>query len=74
MAHPTHNNHSPYGPSPSLPPQWTQLQTRKKNMKTLFDSMRDYQFEKVREQPDKILTEDTRALTDEDLMRWVGLS
>lgn len=32
--------------------------------------MRDYQFEKVREQPDKALTEDTRVLTDEDLMRY----
>ena len=39
-------------------------------MKTLFESMRDYQFEKVREQPDKALTEDTRVLTDEDLMRY----
>lgn len=47
------------------------MQSRKKNMKTLFESMRDYQFEKVREQPDKALTEDTRVITDEDLMRWV---
>ena len=46
------------------------MQTRKKNMKSLFEEMRDYQFEKVREQPDKILTEDTRALTDEDLNRF----
>ena len=38
-------------------------------MRTLFESMRDYQFEKVREQPDKAL-EDTRMLTDEDLMRY----
>ena len=51
--------------------QWTQLQMRKKNMKTLFESIRDYQFEKVRMEPDKALTEDTRVLTDEDLMRWV---
>ena len=55
------------------PLQWTQLQSRKKNMKTLFESIRDYQFEKVRMEPDKALTEDTRVLTDEDLMRWVGV-
>ena len=40
-------------------------------MKTLFESIRDYQFEKVRMEPDKALTEDTRVLTDEDLIRWV---
>lgn len=49
--------------------QWTQLQNRKKNMKSLFDRMRDYQFEKVREKPDTALTEDTRVLTDEDMAR-----
>ncbi len=42
-------------------------------MKTLFESIRDYQFEKVRVEPDKALTEDTRVLTDEDLMRWVSV-
>ena len=33
--------------------------------------MRDYQFEKVKEEPDKALTEDTRVLTDEDIMRYI---
>jgi len=49
--------------------QWTQLQVKKKNMKDLFERMRDYQFEKVREKPDTALTEDMRVLTDEDMAR-----
>ncbi len=49
--------------------QWTQMQNRKKNMRVLFERMRDYQFEKVREKPDTALTEDMRVLTDEDLAR-----
>ena len=51
--------------------QWMQLKTRKQDMRRLFERMRDYQYEKVREEPDKALTEDTRVLTDEDMMRWV---
>ena len=53
------------------PLQWMQLNTRKQDMRRLFERMRDYQFEKVKEEPDKALTEDTRVLTDEDIMRCV---
>ena len=51
-----------------------QLKTRKQDMRRLFERMRDYQFEKVKEEPDKALTEDTRVLTDEDIMRCVCVS
>ena len=46
-----------------------QLRIRKQNMRQLFERMQRYQFEKVREQPDKALTEDTRALQDDDVQR-----
>ena len=40
-------------------------------MQQLFERMQRYQFEKVREQPDKALTEDTRVLQDDDIQRSV---
>ena len=49
--------------------QWMQLNNRKQSMRRLFERMRDYQFEKVREQPDKVLTEDTRPISEEDFTR-----
>ena len=66
--------HAPSFSPPShtlTPSQWMQLKTRKQDMRRLFERMRDYQFEKVKEEPDKALTEDTRVLTDEDIMRYV---
>ena len=39
-------------------------------MAKLFQRLQDYQFEKVREQPDKALTEDTRPLSEEDITRY----
>ena len=53
--------------------QWMQLRLRKQNMRQLFERMQRYQFEKVREQPDKALTEDTRALQDDDVQRSASL-
>ena len=50
--------------------QWVQLQQRKSNLKHLFEKMQDWQFEKVREEPDKVLTEDNRALQEEDIQRY----
>ena len=50
--------------------QWMQLKQRKGQMVRLFQRLQDYQFEKVREQPDKALTEDTRPLSEEDIARW----
>ena len=49
--------------------QWLQLKQRKAQMVKLFQRLQDYQFEKVREQPDKALTEDTRPLSEEDIIR-----
>lgn len=47
-----------------------QLCMRKKNMRRLFERMQAFQFEKVQEQPDKALTEDSRSLQEEDIQRW----
>ena len=55
---------------PVFRPQWMQLKQRKGQMVRLFQRLQDYQFEKVREQPDKALTEDTRPLSEEDIARW----
>ena len=41
-------------------------------MAQLFLRLQDYQFQKVREEPDKALTEDTRPLTEEDIARQAG--
>ena len=38
-------------------------------MVRLFQRLQDYQFEKVREQPDKALTEDIRPLSEDDITR-----
>ena len=56
-------------PPVDLCPQWMQLQQRKGQMVLLFQRLQDYQFEKVREEPDKALTEDIRPLTEEDVAR-----
>ncbi|CAI8018492.1 Transcription elongation factor SPT6 [Geodia barretti] len=49
--------------------KWMQLKQRKAQMVRLFKRLQDYQFEKVREQPDKALTEDTRPVSEEDIAR-----
>lgn len=46
-----------------------QLKQRKANIQRLFERLQEYQFQKVREEPDKALTEDTRPLTEEDIAR-----
>ena len=53
--------------------QWTQLQHRKQSLKKLFQRMVDWQFEKVRNEPDKALTEDNRAIQDEDIQRYAHI-
>ncbi|GAB0093481.1 Transcription elongation factor SPT6 [Sergentomyia squamirostris] len=49
--------------------KWCQLITRKKALKVLFEKMREYQQDKIMEDPDKPLPEDCRVIKDEDLMR-----
>ena len=51
--------------------EWMQLEQRKAQMVRLFQRLQDYQFEKVREQPDKALTKDTRPLSENDIIRIV---
>ena len=50
--------------------QWTQLQQRKQSLKKLFIKIQDWQHEKVREEPDKVLTEDNRVLQEDDIQRY----
>ena len=45
------------------------LQQRKQNLSKLFKKMQQWQFEKVREEPDKALTEDYRTLEEDDIDR-----
>ena len=48
-----------------------QLQQRKHNLHRLFKRMQEWQFEKVKEEPGKVLTEDYRILEEEDLQRYM---
>ena len=50
-----------------------ELQQRKTSLKKLFVKIRDWQFEKVREEPDKALTEDYRSLEEDDLLRYARI-
>ena len=45
------------------------MATRKQNMKRLFEQMQEFQFEKMRENPDKPLDDAFRALDQEDIER-----
>jgi transcription elongation factor SPT6 len=51
--------------------KWTQLQQRKNNLKKLFKDMQSWQFTKVREEPEKALTEDYHSIDDEDIGKSV---
>ncbi len=48
-----------------------QLKQRKANMATLFEKMQQYQFDKVGMDVEATLDSSVRALTEEDLSRWV---
>jgi transcription elongation factor SPT6 len=47
--------------------QWCQLNTRKKNLKRLFEQMQTYQYNKLKEDPEKPLDEDERILEQDDI-------
>lgn len=49
--------------------QWCQLSARKNNLKRLFEQMQTYQYNKLRENPDKPLDEDERILEQDDVER-----
>lgn len=49
------------------------LQQRKRDLIKLFKKMQQWQFEKVREEPDKALIEDYRILEDDDIERLLLL-
>ena len=46
-----------------------QLQQRKKDLKKLFKRIQDWQFNKVKEEPERALNEDYRTLDTEDILR-----
>jgi transcription elongation factor SPT6 len=43
------------------------LNTRKKNLKRLFEQMQTYQYNKLKEDPEKPLDEDERILEQDDI-------
>ena len=49
--------------------QWMQLQQRKKDLTKLFKKIQDWQFNKVKEEPERALTEDYRTLDTDDILR-----
>ncbi|KAJ4440072.1 hypothetical protein ANN_08204, partial [Periplaneta americana] len=49
--------------------KWCQLRTRKTNLITLFEKMRDYQAEQLMKEPDKPIPDNVRLLKDEDIDR-----
>ncbi|XP_046863856.1 transcription elongation factor SPT6-like [Xenia sp. Carnegie-2017] len=49
--------------------KWCQLSARKNNLKRLFEQMQTYQYNKLRENPDKPLDEDERILEQDDVER-----
>lgn len=46
-----------------------QLQQRKKDLTKLFKKIQDWQFNKVKEEPERALTEDYRTLDTDDILR-----
>ncbi|XP_037868375.1 transcription elongation factor SPT6 [Bombyx mori] len=49
--------------------KWCQLKQRKENLLKLFENMRDYQLDKVMENPDAPIPENMRLVKDEDIER-----
>ena len=49
--------------------QWCQLRTRKMNLITLFEKMRDYQAEQLMKECDKPIPDSVRLLKEEDIDR-----
>ena len=45
------------------------MRTRKQNLHRLFEDMQQYQFDKIQENPDQPIDEDTRILQPEDIDR-----
>lgn len=52
-----------------LDEKWLQLCNRKKNMKRLFERMQDYQYQRIRDQPDAAVMGDHRVLQEQDMAR-----
>ena len=64
-------SNTPPLPSPPLPLsfQWTQLRNRKLSMQKLFTKMQAFQYEKIKNNPDTVLSDEVRVLQDEDVQR-----
>lgn len=55
----------------SLLCQWCQLKQRKENLLKLFENMREFQLDKVMENPDAPIPENMRLIKDEDIERYL---
>ena len=49
--------------------KWCQLCSRKSSLKKLFIKVQQLQFDRLKEQPDAALTDDTRPLEEQDIER-----
>lgn len=49
--------------------QWCQLRTRKNNLVSLFEKMRDFQAEQLMKNIDAPIPDNVRVLTEEDIER-----
>ncbi|XP_055297233.1 transcription elongation factor SPT6 isoform X2 [Sitodiplosis mosellana] len=49
--------------------KWCQLRTRKKNLALLFEKMRNYQLDKLMDNPDNAIPDDVRLIKDDDIDR-----
>lgn len=50
--------------------QWCQLKQRKENLLKLFENMREFQLDKVMENPDAPIPDNMRLIKDEDIERY----
>ena len=53
--------------------KWCQLCSRKSSLKKLFLKVQQLQFDRLKEQPDATLTDETRPLQEQDMERYVCL-
>ncbi|XP_031627743.1 transcription elongation factor SPT6 isoform X2 [Contarinia nasturtii] len=49
--------------------KWCQLHTRKRNLALLFEKMRNYQLDKLMNNPDNAIPDDVRLIKDDDIDR-----
>lgn len=53
--------------------QWCQLKQRKENLLKLLENMREFQLDKVMQNPDAPIPDNMRLIKDEDIERYCVL-